>query len=149
MAPIFEYRHRVVPEEIDDHGHVNNVNHVRWMQHVAVAHSSVSGWPPERYQREQMGWVARRHTIEYLQPAYLDDEIVIRTGIADFRRITSTRKYRMRRLSDGVLIAVAETQWAFINLETGQPMRIPAELAACFAVVSEDALDERTSEFPR
>src|SRR5262245_61753937 len=103
MVPLFQYQHRVRPDEIDEHGHVNNVNYLRWMQSAAVRHSSEVGWPPERYQREQLGWVARKHVIEYLVPAFEGDQIVVRTWVADFRKVTSLRRYRMVRTSDGAV----------------------------------------------
>lgn len=140
MTAIFEYRHLVRSDEIDEHGHVNNVNYLRWMQTAAVAHSAAAGWPTERYLRDGLGWVARRHTIDYLQPAFEGDEIVVRTWIADFRRITSTRRYRMFR--GDVVVATAETNWAFIRLSTRAPARIPAEVAASFTIVPDDAAAE-------
>src|SRR5687767_249126 len=137
MPAVFEYAHTVQPDEIDEHGHVNNVNYVRWMQSAAVRHSAAQGWTPERYQQERLGWVARKHTIEYLQPAFVGEQIVVRTWVADFRKITSLRRYRMLRPADGAVLAVAETNWAFLNLATRQPARIPADLAASFIVVTD------------
>lgn len=139
MTALFEYPHTVRPDEIDEHGHVNNVHYLRWMQSAAVAHSAAVGWPTERYHAEKLGWVARRHAIEYLQPAFAGEEIVVRTWVADFRKITSLRKYRIVRRSDGALLATAETNWAFLNLATRQPARIPADLAASFVVLDDEA----------
>lgn len=138
MSAVFEHRHQVRPDEIDEHRHVNNVYYLRWMQSAAVAHSSASGWSVERYQQLELGWVARRHVIEYLQPAFAGDEVVVRTWIADFRKITSLRKYRILRPADGAVLATAETNWAFLNLATRAPARIPAELVACFQIVEGD-----------
>ncbi len=138
MPAVFEHRHVVRPDEIDDQGHVNNVHYVQWMQTAAVAHSSAQGWTPDRYLQGGFGWVARSHFIEYLQPAFAGQEIVVRTWIADFKKITSTRRYKIVRLADGVLLAAAETNWAFIGLERRLPRRIPAEVAEAFIVVAPD-----------
>lgn len=138
MSGIFEHPHAVRPDEIDEHGHVNNVNYLRWMQSAAVAHSATVGWTVERYQQARLGWVARRHVIEYLQPAFAGDTIVVRTWVADFRKITSLRRYRIIRQSDNAVLAVAETNWAFLNLATRQPTRIPPDLAASFVIVEGD-----------
>ena len=35
----------------------------------------------------------------------------------------------------GGLLAKAETLWAFVNLATGRPTRIPPELQAAFEIV--------------
>ncbi len=73
-----------------------------------------------------MGWVARRHTIDYLQPAFAGEELIVETQVADMKKVTSTRVYRILRRSDGELLAKAETDWAFVNYATGKPTRIPA-----------------------
>ena len=72
------------------------------------------------------------HSIEYLRPAALGDELVIETRVADMRKATSTRVYRIFRPSDGKLLAKARTLWAFVNYATGKPTRIPPEIAGAF-----------------
>ena len=38
--------HLDVPEDvIDTNRHVNNLAYVRWMQEVAIMHSTARGWP--------------------------------------------------------------------------------------------------------
>lgn len=132
MTNLFDFPHTVAADEIDEQGHANNVVYVAWMQAAAIAHSASLGWTAERYLELGMGWVARRHTIEYLRPAYEHDQIIIQTHVADMKRATSTRYYRIIRPEDGELLAKAETHWAFINYATGRPTRIPAEIADAF-----------------
>ena len=134
MSEIFEYPHTVTDDEIDQQGHANNVAYVGWMQAAAIAHSAALGWTAERYGQMGMGWVARRHTIDYLQPAYAGEELIVETHVADMKKVTSTRVYRILRRSDCALLAKGETNWAFINYATGKPTRIPAEIAGAFPV---------------
>ena len=136
MTPTFEYFHTVAADEIDEQGHANNVVYVGWMQAAAIAHSAALGWTAERYRRMGMGWVARRHKIDYLQPAFAGDELIVETQVADMKKVTSTRVYRIFRRSEGVVLAKGETNWAFINYATGKPTRIPAEIAGAFPVTS-------------
>jgi len=132
MTELFEYLHTVADDEIDEQGHANNVAYVAWMQAAAIAHSAALGWTAERYRQLGQGWVARSHTIEYLRPAVAGDEIVVQTHVADMKKVTSTRVYRIIRRADGELLARAETNWAFVNYATGKPTRIPAEIAHAF-----------------
>jgi acyl-CoA thioester hydrolase len=132
MTEIFEYRHTVTNDEIDELGHANNVVYVAWMQAAALAHTAALGWSANRYRELGMGWVARSHTIEYLRPAFAGDHIVVQTHVADMKKVTSTRLYRIVRLADEELLARAETHWAFVDYATGKPMRIPAEIARSF-----------------
>ena len=138
MPAIYEFPHTVVAEEIDGQGHVNNLDYVKWMQWAAVAHSTAQNWPSRRYHEIGLGWVARSHFIEYLKPAFVDEEIVILTWVTDFRKVTSRRKYRIVRPADATLLAVAETNWAFVDLATHSPRRIPPEVYESFIEVPQD-----------
>ena len=137
MPAIFEYELTVTDDAIDGQGHVNNLEHVRWMQEAAVAHSAAQGWPSARYRQLGAGWVVRSHTIEYHRPALAGDKILIRTWVATMEIVTSLRRYRILRQEGAALLAVAETVWAFIDYRTGRPKRIPDEIAAAFPVVRE------------
>ncbi|HUT89074.1 MAG TPA: acyl-CoA thioesterase [Thermoguttaceae bacterium] len=143
MPEIYEYRHAVRRDEIDGLGHANNVAYVDWMQSAAVAHSTAHGWSGERYRRMGFGWVVRSHQIEYLQPAFAGDPVVVRTWVATLKKATSVRRYKILRETDEALLATAETKWAFVNYTTAQPMRIPREVAESFRVI-----DDRSSETP-
>lgn len=151
MQRIFEHSVEVVQQNIDVLGHVNNVVYVQWMQDAAYAHSSALGWTLERYMELGAGWVARLHQIEYLQPAFLGDKVIIKTWVADMKKVTSTRRYRMVRMdpplvdSRGLLspdapmretlLAVAHTTWAFIDYKRGTPVRIPKEMSQDFPLI--------------
>jgi len=135
MPEVYQYHHTVGDDEIDAIGRANNVAYLNWMQWAAVAHSAAQGWPGERYARLGCGWVVRSHKIEYFLPALAGQEIVVRTWVATMKKVTSLRRYHILRGEDGALLATAETNWAFIKYENGQPRRIPAELADSFTVV--------------
>ncbi len=135
MPPIFHYRHTVHQDEIDGLGHANNVAYVKWIQAAAVAHSAEQGWTRDRYLKMGKGWVARSHKIEYLQPAFQDDQLVVETWVAQMKKATSVRRYRIIRPRDDLLLTTAETKWAFVNYTTGQPLRVPQELIDSFELV--------------
>jgi acyl-CoA thioester hydrolase len=130
----FEYPHTVSRDEIDDLGHAGNYHYVRWMQHAAVAHSTANGWPPARYRDLGAGWMVRSHQITYLKPAFEGDGLVISTWVANMKTATSLRRYEIR-LRDGIVLARAETDWAFVNYTRQKPVRIPPEVSASFEVV--------------
>ena len=131
----------VPPEAIDVLGHVNNLEYIRWMQEVATEHSVVQGWPLERYVALGAGWFVRRHTIEYLRPAFAGDALSLLTWVASFERSSSPRRYLFYRPRDAQVVARAETLWVFVKYRTGAPLRIPPELRSAFDVATEaDAL---------
>lgn len=142
MPSVFEFPLRVSAADIDGViQHVNNLVYLKWMQSAAVAHSAAQGWPAERYQELGAGWVVRSHHIEYLQAAFADDEIVVRTWVANLKKVTSLRRFKIIRLTDGkeTVLAIAATDWAFIHFATHQPKRIPPEVSGAFEVVEDVA----------
>jgi acyl-CoA thioester hydrolase len=141
MPAIFDYYRRVLPTEIDPQGHANNVAYVQWMQEAALAHSAAQGWPPQRYRERGVSWVARSHFIEYRRPAFVDEELIVRTWVATMQRCSSLRRYQILRAAGEVLLAVAETNWAFVSLAEEKLCRIPAEIAESF-----DLLDRGLKE---
>lgn len=136
MPAIYHHRHTVLQGEIDSLGHANNVAYVVWMQSAAVAHSQQLGWPGSRYRALGKGWVARAHKIEYVRPAFAGEEIVVETWVADMKKVTSLRRYRIRRAADNTLLAKAETEWAFIDYATGRPVRITQEVLGAYSPIS-------------
>jgi acyl-CoA thioester hydrolase len=114
-----------VPDDaLDQNGHVNNVQYLSWMQDVAVRHYESLGALPLT---ESIGatWWVRSHHIEYLAPAFEGDEIEIRTWIANLRRVRSLRRYEFVRVSDGTVLVRGETDWVFVDAESGRPRAIP------------------------
>lgn len=138
MPRIHRHPIAVTPDSIDALGHVNNQEYVRWMQEAATAHSALQGWPLERYVARGQGWFVRRHTVEYLKPAFAGDALALFTWVASFERSSSPRRYLFHRAADRAVVARAETLWVFVDFRTGSPVRIPADLRAAFDVVADD-----------
>ncbi len=135
--PLYRHRLRVTEESIDVNGHVNNIEYLRWMQLVASGHSDANGWGWRRYRDLGSGWVVRSHHIDYLRPAFAGDEILIETWVTDLRRSRSKRLYRFLRRADGKELVRAETEWVFVNLQTGRPVQIPEHVSAAFVLLDE------------
>lgn len=139
MPRILIHRLAVPHDVIDVNGHVNNLAYLRWMQEVAIQHSTEQGWPLERYQAAGTGWVVRSHFIEYLAPAFAGESLSILTWVAGFKRHSSPRRYLFWRSRDRQLVARAETMWIFVNARTGRPERVPPEVEQAFEVVPDEA----------
>ena len=130
------YRHSILvsQEAIDANGHANNVEYLRWMQDAAVGHADTTGGT-EATRKAGASWVVRSHHIEYLQPAFADDRLVVCTWVSHRRKASSLRKYLLLRESDHALIARGETNWVFVDRQSGRPIAIPNEVSSLFEVV--------------
>ncbi len=136
MPAIYTHEHRVTELEIDEIGHVGNVHYLGWLMTAATAHSGAQGWPWERYRELGAAFVVRRHELDYLRSAKLGDRLIVRTWVASIARVSSVRAYEIAREPGPEVLLRAVTTWAFIDLVSGVPRRIPAELASAFELVS-------------
>ena len=128
------FRHRVTVGEsdLDELGHTNNIQYVRWLQDAAIAHSAHVGLTFERYVALGGVFVVRRHEVDYLRSALRGDELEVRTHVASVMAAKSERKYEIVRLSDETVIVRALTLWGFVDTTMGRPMRIPDEIYVAF-----------------
>jgi acyl-CoA thioester hydrolase len=131
----FEHEIAVPAAAIDDNGHVNNVVYVQWMQDIAIAHFEHVGGTPIM-KAANATWVARSHYIEYLRPATAGDRVRVRTWVEDFRRVMSKRRYEFHRIADDTLLAKGETEWVLVDVATGRPKSVPAEIVSLFGLAT-------------
>jgi acyl-CoA thioester hydrolase len=119
------------PSDIDENGHVSNLVYLRWVQDVALAHSTHVGWDHARYREVGAAFFVRRHEIDYLGAAFLHDVLTITTFVSTWSAATSERRTRIVRKSDGKELARCVTTWAFVGLN-GRPRRIMPEVVEAF-----------------
>ena len=132
--PIYSERITIPDTALDANGHVNNVKYVQWMQDIAHKHYDFIGGT-DLTMASGATWVIREHKIEYIKPAFAGEVIEVQTWVENIRRVRSLRKYRFIRSSDEVLLVLGETDWVFVNVDTGRPSRIPDEILKVFRSV--------------
>jgi len=123
---------RVRHYECDAHGHLNNVNYLRYMQETAFDASAAAGYDLKRYQEMERLWLIRESGIEFIRPLLYNETVGVKTWIADFRRVSSRRLYEFRLLGSGELVANAYTDWVYLDTAANMPARIPNSLAQGF-----------------
>ena len=139
LSPIYSKTITIPESAIDENGHVNNVVYVQWMQDIAIEHyESIGGTNP--MQLVGATWVVREHRIEFLLPAFADEQIEIKTWVENIRRVRSLRKYEFIRRADGKVLVKGETDWVFVDVKTGAPRAIPEEVSKVFAAAQDKSL---------
>jgi acyl-CoA thioester hydrolase len=124
-GPTFTLAVRVGTAQLDGQRHVNNVAFVRYVQEAAYGHWLAAA-PPEV--RSAVTWVVRRHEIDYLKPAFLDDELLLSTWVGEPSAATWERFTEISRPADGQLLVKARTVWVLLDAATGRPRRIDTRL---------------------
>lgn len=124
---MFTYKHTVVKEEIDDLNHVNNVIYLQWINDISILH-----WT--HLSNEEINkkfiWVAIRHEIDYLKPAFLNEEITLKTWISSLKGVKSIRNVEIYR--DETLLAKSKTTWCLLDAKTQRITRITKEIEDLF-----------------
>jgi len=125
---VYEKVTTVAKEDLDELNHVNNVRYVQWIQDIAKAH-----WEQNATQhiKDSFFWVVVNHFIEYKSPAFLNDQILIKTYVTTSEGVTSTRAVEMYK--DNKLLVKAETVWCLMSASTNRPTRITEEIANLFS----------------
>ncbi|WP_299109500.1 thioesterase family protein [uncultured Tenacibaculum sp.] len=120
---IFEKKHKVVLEEIDEYNHVNNVVYVQWIQDVADAHWKllIKDVPKPDYV-----WFVVRHEIDYKGQAKLDDEVTITTWVGKTEGVKSVRHVEIKKGTS--LLVKSETTFCLLDGNTQRPRRITKEV---------------------
>ena len=132
-ADVYKLRRRVEWRDLDTARHVNNAVYFSYIEDCGMQVAVHYGWPLARSQAAGWAAVAREHHIEYKHPALLDDELEISTWVTANSHISADRFYNITRPRDGLQLAQARTRWVWINLQSGRPIRIPADFLTDFA----------------
>lgn len=136
---VFRLCKRVEFRDVDIAGHLNNAAYFTFIEDASTQVGRHFGWPMRRIMDAGFAIIGREIRIEYLRPAFLDDELEIATYVSHVRRATAYRHYLITRLSDGQKLARARILWVWIDLQSGRPIRVPEAFTHDFAdnIVSE------------
>jgi acyl-CoA thioester hydrolase len=126
-AKSFAFPIKVVPDDIDFMGHVNNARYLTWVQEAVLAHWRKLAPADEVASK---AWVALKHEITYRKPAFLEDDVIARTvleSIKGARAFYSTVIHRGEEV-----LAEVKSSWCCIDAETLRPARIGEEVTRFF-----------------
>lgn len=120
---LFEQKHIVTSEEIDEYNHVNNVVYVQWMQNISDAH-----WKELSKNVENIDyvWFVIRHEVDYKNQAVLGDEVTLRTWVGKTEGIRSIRHFEMYK--GETLLVKSQTTFCLLDAKTKKPKRITKEV---------------------
>jgi acyl-CoA thioester hydrolase len=122
---VLRFEKRVEWRDLDAMQHLNNAIYPSYAENVAMQLGDHFGWSFKEWFDQGLAFVARRHQIQYLQPATFNDTLEIATWLYNVRRTSATRYYGFHRHADGELLAQMATLWALLDLESGRPTRLP------------------------
>lgn len=142
MSQIYRHNFTVPEDAIDENGHVNNLEYLRWIMGAAALHADNTR-ATQATKAAGATWVVRAHRIEYLRPAFAGEHISVWTWVSNFRRVQSLRKYKVFRREDNALLVEGEIDLVFVDAQSGKLRSIPKDILAAFEILPEE--EEKTA----
>lgn len=123
--------------DIDAYEHVNNSVYLTWLDRAAWSHSTALGVSLEACVEMRRGMAALRTEIDYERAALAGDRVSVTTWItACDGKLRCTRRFLLRRLGDGGVLARAQTGYVCLNLDTGRATRMPPRFVAAYGAAA-------------
>jgi len=82
-------------------------------------------------ERRGYGFVVIEVHAHYRRAAFFDDELTLRTELAELKRASLSFRYTVLR--GGEVVATGRTRHGCVELASGRPSRIPEELVVLFS----------------
>ena len=124
----FTYSFKVTEEHLDTLNHVNNIVYLQWVQDISEKHWNSLATDQIRSANV---WMALRHEIDYLNQAFLGDNISILTWIEDSAGVKSIRIVHIYK--EDILLTKCKTTWVLLDSHTLKPKRIDKTILDLFA----------------
>jgi acyl-CoA thioester hydrolase len=126
-SAVYEHPIRILPDDIDFMGHVNNARYLNWVQDAVVDH-----WrrfaPAEEVAAKL--WVALKHEITYRRPAFLDDQVIASVVLEKVEGAKAVYATIIKRGEE--VLAEVRSSWCCIDVQTRRPVRIAKDVIARF-----------------
>jgi acyl-CoA thioester hydrolase len=132
MPRIHERTFRVRHVECDANGMLYPANTLRYMQEAAMDASTAAGYSVAWYDKHGHMWLIRATDLWLLHPVRSDEHVIIKTWVADFRRVRSRRAYEIRHAQSGQIVARAYTDWVYLDTATLRPVTVPDDMLQGF-----------------
>ena len=124
---MFRYPIGILPADIDHMGHVNNSVYLKWVQDAVVGYWEKVA-PAEAVAAHQ--WVALKHEISYLRPAFLED-VVVADVIAN--QVKGARAFFTTIIKRGEeVVAEVQSTWCCLDSASLRPARLAQDIVRRF-----------------
>lgn len=130
MMNKYSIDYTVVPEDIDELNHVNNIRYLELVQDISKDHwfKAIEGKiPPKKYI-----WVIASHHLDYFQPALLNDKLAIETYVKDFNRKFSNRIVKVSNKETGKLLFKSNTKWCLVDVSSDRTIDVTDDISEIF-----------------
>ncbi len=127
VEPAFSWPTRVYWEDTDAGGVVYHAQYLAFLERARTEWMRANGYGQELLRREHdLVFAVRAMTIDFLQPARLDDVLAVTVGLCDCRRASAVFSQAIRR--GDTLLLTAQVRVAALDAQGFRPRAIPQPL---------------------
>ncbi|OJH82290.1 tol-pal system-associated acyl-CoA thioesterase [Serratia marcescens] len=128
---LFRWPVRVYYEDTDASGVVYHARYVAFFERAHTEMLRQHNFHQQQLLSEQVAFVVRRMTVDYLAPARLDEQLEVQSEITSLRGASLTFAQRIVN-SDGALLSQADVLIACIDPHQMKPRALPKSIVAEF-----------------
>lgn len=131
MENPFVLQVRVYVEDTDMGGVVYHARYLHFFERARTEWLLARGIGQKRLrEEEELIFVVTDMNIRFLQPARMDDDLLVSAAVSDVGRARFRFDQDIRRVGDGALIASADVGAAMLHSNNYKPARVPARIKA-------------------
>ncbi|MDB6032818.1 MAG: thioesterase superfamily protein [Verrucomicrobiales bacterium] len=121
--------------DVDSFGHVNNAVYLMYAEAARNDYMLQRGLTFADFKRWNAGPVLFSAKLDYKAPAHTDDELVITGRMEAQGRTRFSIVHEIIRKPEQKLICHAELEFAFVDMTTNRPCRMPEQFAKAFGMI--------------
>lgn len=118
---------RVYYYDTDAGGVVHNASYLRMIEQARTELAHAMGWTLSEMRESGLVPVVSRTEIDYLKPALLGDELLIRAQLSGMEKIRFYLEFEIIRTSDQQKLTFCKQTMVTVQLPSGRPKPIPSE----------------------
>ena len=130
---VFRTEVEVFTFDIDVADHVSNIVYLRWLEMARVRFLDAVGLPIDDLIERGVAPIIARTEIDYLRPVRLRERVRVALWLPRLRAASAELHFEVTVGEDGDVAARADQLGLFVRLDSGRPVRMPAEARARFA----------------
>ena len=135
MTRRFESRLKVQPRDIDINGHVH---HSVYLDYLLAARfdqmERCYGMSMDAFLEMGYTWVARRYEIEYKIPVLLGDDVIVRTWVDRFGKVSVVVRFEMESANTRRCAAKGSATYVLVDIRNNKPAKLPEAAVQKYSV---------------
>lgn len=123
----FDYHYRVIYADTDMMGITYYANYLKFFEAARTEYFRALGFPYTECEKKGIYLPVAEAHANYLAPSRYDDDLTVRTSVAEIGNSTLRFEYQAMNTKTGVTVATGYTVHVFVN-KAMKPCRVPEEI---------------------